>query len=264
MDLNCYVLHVKDQHEDRKKSIIDQFAMLGVSFKWILEYDAPEINQSVLSAYKYKGNSLRPSEISCCLKHIIAWEKIALGDTLGGFIFEDDVIINQEKFFRIIPKALRELADEPDKAIACIGDGCAMYVPWTRLQRGRLLYQAELMRAADSYYIRKEAAKAMADRIHRLGFSLPADHLINKLCHELGIAIYWVEPTVVSQGSHTGRFSSMLKEHDERGIKQKTVWAIKKIRRKYIYPLIGVDFRKMNPKLRQKLKIKMKEKNKSF
>jgi glycosyl transferase family 25 len=262
--LDSYVIHVKDQHEEREKSIVNQFAMLGVSFKWILDYDVPEINQSVLSAYKYKGNALRPSEISCCLKHILAWEKIARGDNPGGFIFEDDAIIHREKFLRIIPKALRELADKPDKAIACIGDGCAMYVPWTRLQRGRLLYRAELVRAADSYYIRKEAAKAMADRIHRLGFSLPADHLINKLCHELGIAIYWVEPTVVSQGSHTGRFSSMLKEYDKRGIKQKTVWAIKKIRRKYIYPLMGVDSRQMGPELRQKLNIRMKENGKRF
>lgn len=50
----------------------------------------------VARAYDAKRNAtdgkypLVPAEIGCYLSHIAAWERIAMGDAEGGFIFEDD------------------------------------------------------------------------------------------------------------------------------------------------------------------------------
>ena len=90
MNHEYYVLHVKEGFEERKKSILAQFLRLQIPVQWILAHDISEISQTDLQKYNYQG-SLRNQEISCCLKHIAAWEKIAAGPHAGGFVFEDDV-----------------------------------------------------------------------------------------------------------------------------------------------------------------------------
>lgn len=256
MKYPCLVLHVKEGYEEREKSIAEQFAKLSIPVRWILDFDVAELGNEVLEKYGFYGSLLRDSEISCCLKHISAWEKIASGPDQAGFVFEDDVLIDRERFIKIAEQAIAEFHNSgKEEGCLCFGDGCAMYVPWTKLEKNRRLYQAEQVRAADSYWLTKKTAGRMLDWLAANGFSLPADHLITKIANELGIPIYWVEPTVVSQGSHTGRFSSMLKEKDRGELKEKVNWIVKKLRRKYLYPLTGVDPRKMTPGFRKKLDI---------
>lgn len=243
MDHDYYVLHVKQGYEERAQSIGSQFSRLGLPLQWILEYDVPEISAAMLEKYQYRG-TLRPPEISCCLKHIRAWEKIAAGSGLGGFVFEDDVLLDLKKFVPVTRLALAEFARSfPDRrGCICFGNGCALHVPWTRVKKGRYLYGAEYVRAADSYWLSRETAALILERLKRNGFSRPADHLLDELCNDLHIPILWAEPSVVSQGSHTGRFSSSIQVR-EQGSKtgKKLEWLVKRIRRKYLYPLLGID-----------------------
>ena len=128
-----------------------------------------------------------------------------------------------------------------------------MYVPWTKRRKGRLLYPAEQVRAADSYYISANTAVQLVSAVREEGFFLPADHLLNRLCHLRGIPILWLDPPAVSQGSHTGRFHSMIQPWDKGGSKERLLWQLKRFRRRYLYPLFGVDLRKMEPGLRRAL-----------
>lgn len=260
MDYPCYVLHVKKGFEEREKSIVAQFEKLSLSFTWILDFDIPELGREVLEKYRYHGSQLRDAEISCCLKHIAAWEKIAAGSHDGGFVFEDDALIDCGKFEEIVMAAIAEFnSDRLEVGCLCLGDGCAMHVPWTKLKRGKRLYRAEQVRAADSYWLTRKAARLMLERLNNNGFFLPADHLITKIAAELHIPIFWVEPTVVCQGSHTGRFRSTIQNLERGTVKDSIGWFIKKIRRRYIYPLFGVDLRVIDKGLRASLKIEDKE-----
>jgi glycosyl transferase family 25 len=244
MQHGCYVLHVKKGFDEREKSILSQFSWLNLAFQWVLDHDIPEISAELLRKYKYAG-SLRNQEISCCLKHIAAWERIAVGNQPGGFVFEDDVLIDLRRFNAVTSAALEEFQAcfPAGEGCICFGDGCALYVPWTKVHRGVYLYSAEYVRTADSYWLAKRSAERMVDHVMRNGFGArPADHLIDLLCDELGIPIYWTAPSVVTQGSHNGRFRSSI-QLQERGTRlgKEIEWLVKRIRRKYLYPLVGVD-----------------------
>ncbi|NTV14348.1 MAG: glycosyltransferase family 25 protein [Desulfobulbaceae bacterium] len=256
MDYHCYVVHVKKGYEERERSIVEQFARLGLEFEWLLDYDIPDLTPELLRRYGYQGNKLRPAEISCSLKHIAAWERIAASARPGALVFEDDVLLDRRRFQAVAAAAIAEFSAGSEAAgYLSLGDGCALYVPWTKLRRGRYLYQAEQVRATDSYFLTRTAAVRMLELVGREGFYLPADHLINRLCHQLSIPILWVSPTVVSQGSHTGRFASQIQTWDRGEFKEKVKWLLKKFRRKYLYPLRGEDPRRISPQLRADLNI---------
>lgn len=240
----CYVLHVKKGFEDREKSIIQQFSMLDQPFEWALDHDKDEITPELLETYQYRGN-LNPAAISCSLKHIRVWECIAQGESEGGFVFEDDVLIDLKNFKAVIRKALAEYkADWPGCGYISLGSGCALYVPWTKKQKNQMLYPAQHVRATDSYWINRETAQRMVEWIRENGFDQPADHLIDKITAELKIPILWLEPTLVYQGSHTGLFPSSIQNLERGKLMDQLEWQVKIIRRKYLYPLMGIDLRK--------------------
>lgn len=238
-----YVLHVKKGFEDREESIVEQFSRLDLPFEWVLDYDKNEITPEILREYKYFG-TLSDATISCALKHICAWERIAHGNSEGAFVFEDDVLLNIPNYKTVVQEALAEFyAQWPGCGYISLGNGCAMYVPWTKTRKNKRLYPAKHIRAADSYWINRETAKQKIQWVREHGFSLPADHLIDKITSELGIPILWLEPTIASQGSHTGLFRSSI-QHLERGkFIDRIGWMVKIVRRKYLYPLMGVDLR---------------------
>ncbi len=238
----AYVLHVKTGFEDREESIRRQFEALGIAFEWVLDFDIPEIDPAVLARFGNPQHRLRPDEISCCLKHRAAWERIIHSGAGAGLVLEDDVLLDRHAFGRILALALDELGRRHGASgCICLGDGCALHVPWTRTRRGTLLYPAGLMRASDSYWIDRRSAAALRARVDARGFCLPADHLIGTLLQELGIPLFWLEPTIVHQGSHSGVFKSTIQRDDEGLLNKHLEFWIKKIRRKYIYPLLGID-----------------------
>ncbi len=240
----CYVLHVKKGFEERGKSIVEQFSRLDMHFEWILDHDKDEITPQILKKYKYSGN-LKKEEISCSLKHICAWEQIVSGKNDEAIVFEDDVFIDKKNFKLVIQQAVEEFHTKwQGYGYISLGSGCALYVPWTKKQKNKRLYLAEQVRAADSYWISKKTAGMMLQWIEKNGFSLPADHLIDKICSQLKIPILWLDPTIVNQGSHTGLFSSSIQNLERGKFTDRMGWKIKIFRRKYLYPLMGIDLRK--------------------
>ncbi len=244
MKNTCYVLHVKKGFEDREKSIVRQFSRLNLPFKWVLDHDKDYITPELLDAYKYRGN-FNIEAISCALKHICVWERIAGGESDGSFVFEDDVLIDLKHFKAVSQKALEEYNEKwPGCGYISLGSGCALYVPWTKKQKNKLLYPARHVRATDSYWSNRETAKKMVEWIEKNGFDLPADHLIDRINSDLKIPILWLEPTIVNQGSHTGLFPSSIQDLERGTFIDYLGWRMKIIRRKYLYPLMGIDLRK--------------------
>ena len=242
MDDPVYVLHVKKGFEDREQSIRRQFAALQTHFEWVLEFDIPEIDAGILDRYRNPQDHLRIEEISCCLKHLSAWGRIAHSEAEGGLILEDDALLDTRRFGRLLDLAIAEFKRlHAGTGCICLGDGCAMHVPWTRKKRGTYLYRAGQMRAADSYWISRQTAALLHRRVEANGFTLPADHLITAMLKELEVPLFWLEPTIVTQGSHCGVFNSIIQLNDIGFINKKYEFLIKKIRRKYIYPLLGID-----------------------
>lgn len=244
MKYSTYVLHVKKGYEEREKSILEQFSILDQPFEWILEHDKTDITPEILDKYQYSGD-FNIEAVSCSLKHICVWERIAQGDHDGAFVFEDDVLIDLDRFKQVSRKALAEYHERwPGCGYISLGSGCALYVPWTKKRKNTLLYPAGYVRATDSYWINRETAQKMVQWIGENGFAKPADHLIDQVCSELNIPIFWLEPTLVNQGSHTGLFASSIQTLERGKLFDRLEWKIKIFRRKYLYPLIGKDLTK--------------------
>lgn len=244
MDYKCYVLHVKKGYEDREASILDQFGRMGIEFEWVLEHDRHELTPEVLNKYGYRQSDMPPAAISCALKHIAAWERIAAGTRQGGLVLEDDVLIDVARFDSVVRECLVELQrDWLGRGCICFGDGGALYVPWTKIHKGQRLYRAAFARMGDSYWIDRQTAVQRLDWLHHNGFTKPADHLIDTIDRALGLPILWSVPTVVSQGSHTGLFNSSIQRKEKTGWWKRLEWMLKVFRRKYLYPLLGIDMR---------------------
>lgn len=70
--------------------------------------------------------------------------------------------------------------------------------------------------------------------IERYGIMMPIDNLFEQIDRECGIAMYWLEPPIVEQGSKNGRFRSVLEPSPPNFVRQVTS-VLQKLRRKYLY-----------------------------
>jgi len=96
--------------------------------------------------------------------------------------------------------------------VISLGNAANMYTAKKALREGQLLYENSENRAADSFLISK---KAVHKRLHWLAnntTTLPADHMYNLIDNEVKNHIYWLEPTIVTQGSQAGLFKSSIQK----------------------------------------------------
>ncbi len=74
---NVFVLHVKHGYEDREEFMERELSRFGIDFEYILDGDIPDITNEIFNKYFDKAYFQRiNAEVSCALKHILAYEKI--------------------------------------------------------------------------------------------------------------------------------------------------------------------------------------------
>lgn len=206
-----YVLHVKEGYQDREDSIKKQLRELNLEFEFILEHDIPELKEEELSQYFSKEHLLRPSELSCSMKHIEALKKIEQNDGEIFLVLEDDVLFSKETL-NILQNIKKELSVIEKNFVISLGNAANMYTPKKELKEGKFLYENIENRAADSYLISKEAVIKRLKWLNENTTKLPADHMYNFIDNEVGNNIYWLEPTIVTQGSQAGLFTSSIQK----------------------------------------------------
>ena len=205
------VIHVKSFH-DREAHMRDQLGRFGIPFEFVLEHDAVELNDAIDKAYFSPGNGLTPAAKSCTLKHILALRAIAaLPREQFGLVLEDDVFL-AENFVELLVAAVEEASQLATPCSVQLGCANNMHVPRHLLRPGQKLYKASQVRATDSYLIDAESAQKRIAYFDREKISLPTDHLFNHIDSVLGIPFYWLEPTIVEQGSMNGKFLSAIDE----------------------------------------------------
>jgi glycosyl transferase family 25 len=206
-----YVLHVKEGYEDREKSIEEQLSNLNLEFEFVLEHDIPELTETKLSKYFVKDHTLRDSELSCSMKHIETLQKIEKSEGKIFLVLEDDVLFSK-KTLDILTQLASELETVETDFVISLGNAANMYTPKKELKEGKLLYRNIENRAADSFLISKEAVQKRLQWLEKNTTTLPADHMYNLIDNEVGNHIYWLEPTIVTQGSQAGLFTSSIQK----------------------------------------------------
>ncbi|MDB5942790.1 MAG: hypothetical protein JWQ13_2356 [Ramlibacter sp.] len=202
-----FVIHAASLAE-RRKLIEAQLSALGLRHEFILDYDIPAIPQA-LRDRMIRGDSLSPAQQSCALKH---WHAHVLADQRGCervLVLEDDVILAAD-FRAVFGRAMKEELALAAPHVTFLGCGGHYYVPRKDLQAGRLLYRRDQGKFADSYIVDRAAVKRRLQWLEQHGIERPIDHQFEAIDRELGTAMYWLEPPIVEQGSHNGRFPSAL------------------------------------------------------
>ena len=202
-----FVIHAS-RFIERRQFIEAQMQALGLPFEFVLDFDIPAIPEA-LRQRLFRGNSLSPAQQSCALKHWHAHQLMVQRNIARALILEDDVI-----FSKAFLPALKGLMEEEmtlgDPHVTFLGCGGHYYVPHEQIRAGQWLYPRNQGKFADSYILSLATAKRRLGWIDANGITLPIDHTFEHIDRTLATPMYWLEPPVVEQGSHNGKFSSTL------------------------------------------------------
>ena len=187
------------------------------NYKFIRRFDKEHLPNKHLA----KFSLTKPSEISVFLKHMFAMKLISNTHFRYNLIIEDDAIFG-ENFSEILLKSLSQLPKYYDMYF--VGSGCNLHMPSEFIQDGKFVYKKCLeptswggdgaTRCSDSYFVSTNCANNVWNKFKSLPagqINLPLDWWLNKYAREASLAIFWLEPTIVSQGSETGLFKSAIR-----------------------------------------------------
>lgn len=203
-----FVIHAA-QFIERRKRVESQLAEIGLPFKFVMEFDIPDITEEITRRF-FSSGGLSKSQQSCALKHWRVMKHVVDAGYPHTLILEDDVILAPD-FSSVLHALMPELAmTENLSNVTFLGCGGHYYVAADEVRSGQLLYPRNQGKFADSYIISFDAAKRRFDWISTHGITQPIDHLFELIDRTTATTMLWLEPPVVEQGSHNGTFNSAL------------------------------------------------------
>ena len=217
---------------DRRRSIERQLDLVGIPFEFIHVFDAEDLTPEVTTRY-FQDATLSAGQQSCALKHVQALRVIAERDWRRALVLEDDAVLDP-RFREGLRAALAEAEGVPEPHVLFIGSGGNQYTPRRLRVPGQHLYKSDKGRLGEAYVLGSHAARLRVEWIEQHGISLPIDNLFERIDQECGIAMYWLEPPIVEQGSKNGRFRSVLEPAPPNVVRRFTS-LLQKVRRKYFY-----------------------------
>ncbi len=230
------VLHVRNGYEDRQLHIDSMMSSRGYAFEYVTEGDMCDLNEQVLDEY-FTGNMHEvKAETSCAMKHLLACKRIVDENLPGALVLEDDMVL-YSNFERVFDRCMKEIKDRGlTNAFVSFEDSILKFVPRSERIKGQHLYKKDRDRYAGAYYCTRDAAKVIIDFVEREKCHLPIDLLHSFLSKKGMLNYYWCQPTIATQGSHMGLFSSSINKHSAKKQRyRKFTWKMKLAYKKLIY-----------------------------
>ena len=217
--LKVFIIHYTPL-TDRKQFLDVEMIRHSLEHEYIRCYDREDLTNHDLSIFDM--NKVRLSECSLIRKHIDAYCRIVSSPFEHNIILEDDVILSNG-FRNKIETGLLQLPHDYDMLF--IGDGCGLHIPESDQHPGKVIYKKcreptewggdGATRCTDSYFVSRNCARKLIKYVMELGnmaIQKPADWWLNQVIRDLKLEVYWMEPTIVTQGSNTGKYSSSLRD----------------------------------------------------
>ena len=210
--MKIFVIHYK-KLTNRKLFILEQFLKYNISDYEFIEIDRDELYNHNISMFQKNYDN---AQIAISLSHFYAYKQIS-DKYDNGLIFEDDVILS-DNFTDILSKYITQLPKNYDMLF--IGDGCKLHIENHKLISNQNIYEKSLYptswggdgasRCTDSYIISKNCANKLCHYINNLEYKikLPIDWWINVAARDNIFKVYWAEPTIVTQGTQNGLFTT--------------------------------------------------------
>ena len=212
--MKIFVIHYK-KLINRKNHILNQFKNYNITDYEFIEIDRDELYKENISMFQENYNK---SQIAISLSHFYAYKQI--NDKYEhALIFEDDVILS-DNFIDKLNNYMSELPENFDMLF--LGDGCNFHIQKHKLIQNKNIYEKSLYptnfegevggatRCTDSYIVSKKCAKKICDYVNNLSYkiNLPIDWWLNVAARDNNFKVYWAEPTIVTQGTQNGLFTS--------------------------------------------------------
>lgn len=215
-DLIIYVTHYTPLKE-RKRFQLEQLIKLSLTNSIFIEKHDRE-NLEADDLIKFNKEKLRLGTVSLFRKHIYAMELIQTSNFKYNLVLEDDAVLDKD-FASKLTKGLEQLPDDYDMVF--LGDGCGLHIESSKIKEGQFIYKKCReptnwggnggTRCTDSMIISKKCATKICkcyESMKKNSISLPIDWWLNEVIRYLKLEIYWMEPTIITQGSEQGKFKS--------------------------------------------------------
>lgn len=196
--------------------LLNEFNKHSLIYHFIEEYDRENLSDEDLKIFD--TNKVKLSMCSNISKHIDTYRNIMNNEYKYSLILEDDVILD-DNFGDKLNKGLEQLPDDYDMLF--IGNGCNLHIPLIKRSPYKFIYKKCRestnwggdggTRCTDSYLVSKKGAKKLMSYISKLkegAINMPSDWWLNQVIRDLKLEIYWMEPTIVTQGTQTGKYKS--------------------------------------------------------
>ena len=211
--MKTFVIH-PDRLKERGEHIDRMMKGLGMEYEFVNEGHSDEKIQAYLDLYMTDGREnlhQRTPRALCTVSHFLAYEKIVAEGLEGALVLEDDIALDKD-FVPHFEQSINEYREHySDKSILIsYEDSSLRFIPRSQREKGRMLYPAEKGRMAGAYYINNRAAKAILDQLQKERCDLAIDWYHNDLINKGLIECLWCQPTIATQGTFSGAFSSSL------------------------------------------------------
>lgn len=237
-----FVVHVSKGFEARGEHMERMLRSFGVDFEYMLRGDLDEITPDIKSRYFTPDAEMTPGAFSCSLKHIFICEEIVRRGLPGALVLEDDITLHRN-FPAVFARSMAELKDWQTEArktgrgvIVNYEDTRLRFVERSRREKGRVLYKGDRDRMTGCFYMDRAAAQTLLDCMEKEGGMCEPIDLYHKHLLRQGKLFYlWCQPTVATQGSHSGMFRSGVASDVPRF--KAVLWRLQRVYKKLLYEL---------------------------
>ena len=236
---HVYVIHVSTGAEARAASIERQLAKHGISFEYVLERDMRELTPEWLHQWFEAPMNVVQPRTSCCSKHLVAYQRMLRDGRNDALVLEDDMFLSKN-FVEELNQSLEELRSRPGIAdaayISLENSGLRPLSKFAAPVPGMTLYRAQKGRDTGAYWLTRASAERFLHRAatEKIRESTP---FFQNILFESGVVeLYWRHPAIAEQGSHSGKFDSLVTEH-RTGRMRRPRWLARKGFQLYIRPL---------------------------
>jgi glycosyl transferase family 25 len=218
MQIKGYIIHVKSAKE-RYNHIIKQIANLSIQFDFVLEGDKEDLTTQII-ADNFKDYLAVPcGAASCAYKHFSVLRDMIQNNIPYGLILEDDILLDKT-FEKAVFKALEEIKERKiRKFYLSLEDSLLRFVKGSLRKQAQSVYKItrdeygkdyNTTRCAGAYIIDLQGAKSVIKEIAENKCGLPADIFYEYCVANDIVDLYWLHPTIASQGSQSGSVNSLL------------------------------------------------------
>ena len=154
---------------------------------------------------------------SCCSKHLVAYQRMLRDGWKDALMLEDDMFLSDD-FVEELNASLKELRSRPGARVeqAYISLENSGFRPLSKIAKqepGVTLYRAPKGRDTGAYWLARGSAERFLQRAATAKIAEATPFFQNIVFESGAVELYWRHPAIAEQGSHSGRFDSLLTAH---------------------------------------------------